>query len=109
MAANKGSFKKGTSGNPGGLTAEQRKARDELRDALAGDAAVVHGALMKLIRRKDPNPQAVMYAHQLLHGKEPEQVNVALGGVSDEVREALAKLSPEDLRAGARDDGSTDE
>lgn len=71
-------FKKGQSGNPGGLTKEQRKARDELRDALAGDAPQVHGALMSLVKKR--NPQAVIYAHQLIHGKEADRVDVKHSG-----------------------------
>jgi hypothetical protein len=69
-------FQKGKSANPGGMTAAQRKARDELREALAGDSREVHDALMRLI--KNDNPQAIVYAHQVLHGKEPDKLDARL-------------------------------
>lgn len=70
----KGGFRKGCKGNPGGLTKEQRKARDELREALAKDGPRVHAALMRLVDAD--NPAAVVYAHTALHGKEPLAVDV---------------------------------
>ena len=62
-------FQKGNSGNPGGMTKEQREARDAVRRKLADDADEVHDALLALIRER--NPAAVVYAHGLLHGKDP--------------------------------------
>lgn len=69
-------FKKGNRANPGGMTEAQRKARDELREALAGDAAKVHAALIRLVEAD--NPQAIVYAHQVLHGKEAEKLDARI-------------------------------
>lgn len=74
----KGGFKKGCKGNPGGLTKEQRAARDELRAALAKDGARIHAALMRLV--DNDNPAAVVYAHTALHGKEPMALDVEHSG-----------------------------
>jgi hypothetical protein len=83
-------FAKGKSANPGGMTAEQRRARDELREALAKDSAEVHAALLRLI--KNDNPQAIVYAHQVLHGKEPERLDV-----KHDVENPAAPLTTEQL------------
>ncbi len=67
-------FEKGKSGNPGGISVKQREAREKLRQALAKDADEVHAALMDLVRER--NQPTVVYAHQVLHGKEPERLDV---------------------------------
>lgn len=76
----KGGFIKGQSGNPLGVSPEVAAAREALRAALAKDATEVHEALMYLV--KERNPQAVIYAHQQLHGKpvEVHEVTGADGG-----------------------------
>lgn len=86
-------FTKGKSGNPGGLTKAQREARDKLRAALAEDAEEVHKALMRLV--KADVPAAVVYAHQVIHGKEPEKLDVEHSG---SVEFDYAKLPTEKLR-----------
>lgn len=76
----KGRVKRGAL-NPGGLTREQREMRDKMRDKLRGDADEVHDALMKLVR--DGNAPATIYAHQLLHGKDPDKVEMDANVNSD--------------------------
>lgn len=66
-----GGFQKGVSGNPGGLTKDQRQARDWVRDSLKSEKEQVHNALLALV--KGGNPQAVIYAHQALAGKDPDK------------------------------------
>lgn len=65
--ANKGHFKPGQSGNPGGLTPEEAKAKRDLRKALCGEWKEIHEALMGLV--KAGNAPAVIYAHKHLAGE----------------------------------------
>lgn len=95
----KGGFQKGHDArrNAGGMTKEQREARDKLRSALAGDADEVHAALMQLV--KERNQPAVIYAHQVLHGKEPLAVDMEHSGIGDN---PARPLTTEDLLAIAK-------
>lgn len=63
-------FKKGQSGNPAGMPKEAL----ELRALLKGDAATVHAALMKLVRKG--HPTVTIYAHRQLVGEPPSKVEV---------------------------------
>lgn len=94
-------FKKGQSGNPGGLTKEQREARDKIREALKGEADEVHAALLDLVRER--NPQVVMYAHQVLHGKEPDRSEVSIKGGSAELLKGMTSNDVASLVSGLED------
>lgn len=91
------------------MTKEQREARELVRELLKGEAETVHEALMSRIR--DGDSLLIRYAHEQLHGKAPDKLEGSLkhSGMSEELAKALAGLSVEELRAGARDDGSADE
>ena len=64
--------------NPGGLTKEAREMRDKMREMLRADAEDVHAALVDLVRER--NAPAVIYAHTLLHGKDPDKLDVEHSG-----------------------------
>lgn len=89
----KGGFKKGNSGNPGGLTKEQREARDLIRELLTGEAEAVHKALMTRIR--EGSDVLIKYAHEQLHGKAPDKLEAEVSKTPD----PFAELTVEELRA----------
>lgn len=89
--------KGGPSPNPTGQSAEQRAARDAIRAALAGKREMVHDALIALIEAG--NERATIYAHQVLHGKEPDTFNVEHSG---SVENPAKPLTTEELVAIAR-------
>lgn len=90
MARSSTSFKKGQSGNPGGMPAQVAHAARELREALEGDAKEIHAALMAAVR--DGNVPAIIYAHQQLIGKPKDRVEV-----SGTATTAIAALTREEL------------
>lgn len=69
------SFKKGHTGNPGGMAAELANARHDLRAALENDAEKIHAALMRLVDAD--NAPAIIYAHTQLIGKPKDRVEVS--------------------------------
>lgn len=71
--APKTAFKKGKSGNPGGQSKEKREFLEQLRDS-EGDAKKVYAALMRLIKKG--NPQAVLWAAGHIMGKPPDKVEL---------------------------------
>lgn len=66
--------------NPGGLTKEQREAQEWMRTRLIADKQKVHDALILGI--EDGNPLLVKYAHEQLHGKAKELVELGSDGAS---------------------------
>lgn len=66
-------FPKGASGNPGGMSREQR----DLRAALKNEGEEIHRALMNLVRRG--NPFAIVYAHRQLVGEPRQRMDVVDG------------------------------
>lgn len=68
-------FKKGTSGNPGGMPKAVASAVRDLRAALEGDKDRIHAALMRLVDA-DSAP-AIIYAHTQLIGKPKDRVEVS--------------------------------
>lgn len=98
---NSTSFKKGSSGNPGGLTKDQREARDWIRDSLKGERDAVHAALIELVN--NGNPQAIIYAHQVLHGKEPDRSELSIKNDSGELLKGLTPDGIASLVSGLED------
>ncbi len=82
MGSEKTQFKKGTTNNPGGLTAEEREARDAVRKALAepGMRATGLAAYRRLLEAD--NPVIVKDFMDRLAGKVKEHVE--LSGVDGE-------------------------
>lgn len=66
--------------NPGGLTKEQREAQDWMRTRLIEDKEKVHAALISGIQ--EGNPLLIKYAHEQLHGKAKELVDLGQDGAS---------------------------
>ncbi len=66
--------------NPGGLTVDERAARDWMRTRLVEDRELVHAALIAGVQ--EGNPVLVKYAHEQLHGKAKELLDIEGGGAS---------------------------
>lgn len=89
----KGPDGKGHSGNAGGMTKEQREARDLVRSLLTGDAKKVHDNLIKRIEAG--SDLLIKYAHEQLHGKAPDKVDIRDGRADD----PFDGMTTEELRA----------
>lgn len=74
MSKSSTSFKKGQTGNPGGMPGEVAQATRDLRQALEGDRDRIHAALMRLVDAD--NAPAIIYAHTQLIGKPKDRVEV---------------------------------
>jgi len=66
--------------NPGGLTDVQRAAQDWMRTRLIDDKEKVHAALIAGI--EEGNPLLIKYAHEQLHGKAKELLDLGTDGAS---------------------------
>ena len=69
-------FQKGQSGNPGGLTSEERQARDALRLWLAKDTVAI-GKVAYLQALEDGNPAIIKDWADRMFGKVKEHVELS--------------------------------
>ncbi len=93
-------FKKGTVGNPGGFTAEERQARDAIRKALMAPDMMREGLAAYRRLLEADNPMIAKDFMDRLAGKPREHIELSQD--PDAPLNPLAPLTLDELKAVAR-------